>query len=240
MSHVTENVLSPFEKQLSTTTTTNIKSPSRYLKRTTYSPSRHRPVEHEFTPIDVPEINTTSTTTNRHISPPARHVTTTYHAAPLSPHRSTVVTHSPARQYTSTTQYSPVRNTVVTHSPARQYTTTTQYSPVRNTVVTHSPARQYTTTTHNVPASPARHTVVTQSPSRNFTSTTYNAPASPVRETIVSSNGFDHTSSTYSLGGRNITTTTVHNDIDVKSRVEHMLEHTRARLGTERVIPPVY
>lgn len=207
-SHVSRNYVNPFETQVNTTTTTDVKSPSRYMKTTTYSPSRVRPVHHEFAPLDAPAINTTSTTTSRLIASPRRQITT-YHAAPMSP----------------------VRRTIVTQSPARHMTTTTNYSPIRSTVVTQSPTRHVTT--YNAPISPVRQTIVTQSPARQMT-TTFNGPASPVRETIVENTGFGNATSTYVSGGR---TTTIANDVDVRSRVDMMLEHTRARLGTSRVVP---
>jgi hypothetical protein len=174
--HVSRSIVNPYETQVNTTTTTDVTSPSRYMKTTTYSPSRVRPVEHEFAPIDVPVTNTHTSTTTRHIASPVRHVTT-YHA-PLSPVQRTVVTQSPARHVTTTTNYSPVRNTVVTHSPSH---VNTVYNNATSTVVTQSPARHVTA--YN-PVS----TVVTQSPARNITTTTTNLPASPVRETVVTQN----------------------------------------------------
>lgn len=42
--HTSTNPLNPFEAQVNTTTTTDIVNPSRYMKTTTYSPSRVRPV----------------------------------------------------------------------------------------------------------------------------------------------------------------------------------------------------
>jgi hypothetical protein len=233
-SHVTTNYLNPYESQVATTTTTDVMSPSRYMKTTTYSPSRVAPVHHEFAPLEVPITNTTSTTTTRHIGSPYRHVTT--YAAPLSPvHNTTVVTQSPARHVSTVTasnyNYSPIHNTtVVTQSPARHVSTVTasNYSPARNTtVVTQSPSRNITTTTnYATPASPVRETVVTNHFGDHI-STSYDVQ--PTKETVITNPGFGNATSTYSHGGR---TTTIVNDVDVKSRVEMMLEHTRARLGT--------
>lgn len=90
-------------------------------------------------------------------------------------------------------------------------------SPVRQTVVTRSPVRQTIVT-----RSPVRETIVTRS---------------PVRHTVVSNPGYGNVTSTYYSPDR---TTTVVNDIDVKSRVDMMLEHTRARLGTSRVFADGY
>jgi hypothetical protein len=89
--HVSRSYLNPFEAQENHTTVTDVTSPSRYYKTTTYSPSRIRPVHHEFAPIDIPMTKSTSTTTTRHLGSPYRQVTTSYHPEQMSPVRSAIV-----------------------------------------------------------------------------------------------------------------------------------------------------
>lgn len=50
--------------------------------------------------------------------------------------------------------------------------------------------------------------------------------------------GYGNVTSTYY--GHNGRTTTVVDDLDVRDRVETMLDHTRARLGTSRVLGDPY
>ena len=210
-SHVSHNVLNPFETEVNTTTTTDVVSPSRYLKTTTYS-SPTRQVHHEFAPLEQPVTNTTSTTTTRRVASPSRQVTTTYHA-PMSPVRQTVVAHSPVRQVT-----------VMNQSPVRSYSTVYN-ALVERTVVTQRPAQQYVSNT------------IVQSPARQVTTSYTHAspvqPVMPVQQNVVTTTQAGLQTSTYSSGRR---TTTIVNDLPVKSRVDMMLEETRARLGTERVV----
>ena len=84
--HVARSYANPYEDQVHTTTTTDITSPGRYVKATTYSPSRVRPVHHEFTDIEPQVTNRTSTTTTRSIPVPHTTVTSVY-AEPISPVR---------------------------------------------------------------------------------------------------------------------------------------------------------
>lgn len=95
-----------------------------------------------------------------------------------------------------------------------------------------SPYRQVTTTYQADPLSPVRSTIVSQSPVRRV-STVYHDTHSPVTQTLVEDGPIGLTTSSYV--GYNGSTTIV-NDVDVRSRVNMMLEHTRARLGTSRVI----
>lgn len=75
---VARSYANPFEEQIHTTTTTEVTSPGRYVKSTTYSPSRVRPIHHEFTDVDLPHTNRTSITTTRSIPVPHATVTSVY------------------------------------------------------------------------------------------------------------------------------------------------------------------
>lgn len=83
--HISTNYLNDFEAEENLITNTDIVSPSQYVKTTTYSPSRVRPIHYDFAPIDAPVTNSITTTTTRHVGSPYRHVTT-YHSDPYDPH----------------------------------------------------------------------------------------------------------------------------------------------------------
>lgn len=84
-------------------------------------------------------------------------------------------------------------------------------------------------------AAPVQESYTELSPTRTLVSRMNTTQPSPVRETIIQNTGYGQMTTSYNSAHR---TATFVNDVDVKSRVDMMLEHTRARLGTERVIPP--
>lgn len=131
--HVARSYANPFEEQVHTTTTTDVTSPGRYLKATTYSPSRLRPIHHEFSELDLPVTNRTSTTTVRSIPVPQTTITSVYPDPVLSPVRRTIVTSSPSRRVTISNTALPIERTTYIQSPLRNVTTSYNHitSPVR-------------------------------------------------------------------------------------------------------------